>query len=159
MLRDLVLQPVYDSSEYDHVQDLIAPLLAESHEYWRGVGFFTSGWLKTACKGIVRLVSNGGMARIVTSPLMQKADWEALQFGDNAKRDSVLRDILREQVADLTRALSQDSWNIRTSLARALQSVSDRAGWPSSNRSAIRRAESGAGKSRRNGRGMEMVER
>lgn len=111
MLRDLVLHPVYDSAECDLVQDLIAPLLKESNEYWRGVGFFTSGWLKTACKGIVRLVSNGGMARIVTSPVMQKADWEALQVGDNAKRDSVLRDILREQVADLTRALSQNSLN------------------------------------------------
>jgi len=111
MLRDLELHPVYDSSQYDLVQDLIVPMLAESHEYWRGVGFFTSGWLKTACKGIVELVSNGGTARIVTSPLMQKADWEALQVGDSAKRDSVLREMLREHVADLSRALSKDTLN------------------------------------------------
>jgi hypothetical protein len=42
---------------------------------------------------------------------MQKADWEALQVGDNAKRDRILRDILREQVTDLTRALSKDTLN------------------------------------------------
>ncbi len=111
MLRDLELHPVYDSAEYDLVQDLIVPLLAESHEYWRGVGFFTSGWLRTACKGIVKLVGNGGTARIVTSPLMQQADWEALQVGDSARCDSVLRDILREHVADFSRALSKDTLN------------------------------------------------
>lgn len=111
MLRDLELHPVYDSAECDLVLDLITPLLAESHEYWRGVGFFTSGWLRTACNGIVKLVSNGGTAHVVTSPLMQKADWEALQVGDSARRDGVLRDMLREHVADLTHALSKDTLN------------------------------------------------
>lgn len=111
MLRDLELYPVYDSADHDLVQDLIAPLLAESHEYWRGVGFFTSGWLKTACKGVVKLVSNGGRAHIVTSPIMQKADWEALQFGNSAKRDSVLRDLLRQQIVDLAQAVSKDTLN------------------------------------------------
>lgn len=111
MLRDLELHHVYDSAECDLVQDLIVPLLAESNEYWRGVGFFTSGWIRTACKGIVKLVSNGGTAYIVTSPLMQKGDWEALQIGDIAKQDSVLRNMLREHVADLARALSQNTLN------------------------------------------------
>lgn len=111
MLRDLELQPVYDSAEYDLVQDLIVPLLAESREYWRGVGFFTSGWLRTACKGVLELVNNGGTAHVVTSPLMQKADWEALQVGDRARRDKVLRDLLREHVADLARSLTDDTLN------------------------------------------------
>ena len=111
MLRDLKLAPVYDSAECDLVQDLIAPLLAESREYWRGVGFFTSGWLRTACEGIVALVANGGAGRVVTSPIMQKDDWAALQTGDNATRDTVLRDVLREHVADLSRALSKDTLN------------------------------------------------
>ncbi len=111
MLRDLKLAPVYDSAECDLVQDLIAPLLAESREYWRGVGFFTSGWLRTACNGIVALVENGGIGRVVTSPIMQKDDWAALQTGDNATRDAVLRDILREHVEDLSNALSKDTLN------------------------------------------------
>lgn len=111
MFRDLELHPVYDSAEHDLVLDLIAPLLAESYEYWRGVGFFTSGWLKTACKGVVKLVSNGGRAHIVTSPIMQKADWEALQFGNRAKRDSVLLEILREQIVDLAQAVSKNTLN------------------------------------------------
>ena len=111
MLKDLDLRPVYDSADCDLVQDLIVPLLGASHAYWRGVGFFTSGWLRTACKGIVKLVANGGTARVVTSPLLQKPDWEALQVADGAKRDSILRDMLREHVADLSRALSKDTLN------------------------------------------------
>ena len=109
MLRDLNLMPVYDSAECDLVLDLIAPLLAQSQEYWRGVGFFTSGWLRTACAGIVSLVGNSGSARIVTSPIMERNDWDALQVGDAAKRDAALRDVLREQVSDLPRALSRDT--------------------------------------------------
>ncbi len=111
MLKDLKLHPVYDSADYDLIQDLISPLLKESIEYWRGVGFFTSGWLRNACKGIVKLIDNGGIARIVTSPIMQKADWEALQVGDHAKRDTILRDMLREQVLELSNALSKNTLN------------------------------------------------
>ena len=109
MLRDLDLHPVYDSAEYNLVQDLVAPLLMQSHEYWRGVGFFTSGWLRTACQGILGLVSNGGRARIVTSPVMQRTDWEALQVGDRAKQDRALHDMLAQHVMDLGRALAQDN--------------------------------------------------
>ena len=111
MLRELDLNPVYDSADCDLVQDLIVPLLAQSKTYWRGVGFFTSGWLRTSCTGIVELVKNEGIAHIVTSPLMQQRDWEALQIGDRAKRDCLLQDILRIQIADLARALSRDTLN------------------------------------------------
>jgi superfamily II DNA or RNA helicase len=111
MLKDLDLNPVYDSSECNLVRDLISPLLSESKLYWRGVGFFTSGWLKTACQGLVKLVENGGKARIVTSPIMQKADWEALQTGDMAKLDETLRNILDKQVGDLFHALSKNTLN------------------------------------------------
>ncbi|MEI8140190.1 MAG: DEAD/DEAH box helicase family protein [bacterium] len=111
MLKELDLKPVYDSADCDLVRDLIVPLLTNSRDYWRGVGFFTSGWLRSACAGIVPLVNGGGRARIVTSPLMQKRDWEALQAGDIAKRDTVLHEILREHVVDLEKALSQDTLN------------------------------------------------
>ena len=43
MLRELDLLPVYDSAEVDLMDDLIIPLLQQSQQYWRGVGFFTSG--------------------------------------------------------------------------------------------------------------------
>ena len=48
MLRELELKPVYDSAEYDLIEDLIVPILKQSKHYRRGVRFFTSGWLKLA---------------------------------------------------------------------------------------------------------------
>jgi len=111
MLRDLDLKHVYDSANNDLVRDLIVPLLSESKEYWRGVGYFTSGWLKNACEGILELVKNQGKAHIVTSPLLQESDWIALQTGDAAKRDSALLDVLRAHIDDLRISLSQDTMN------------------------------------------------
>lgn len=111
MLRDLKLRPVYDSSDCDLVNDLIVPLLSESTSYWRGVGFFTSGWLRTACKGVVQLLENAGKARIITSPILQPSDWDAFQLGDEAKSNRILTDILRNHVDDLSKALSHDTLN------------------------------------------------
>jgi len=42
---------------------------------------------------------------------MQEADWEALQTGDRARSDIILREMLRGQVADLARALSSNTLN------------------------------------------------
>ncbi len=75
MLRKLNLLPVYDSSEYDLIHDLIVPLLRNSTSYLRGVGFFTSGWLKLAAHGLTKLIQNGGKAKIVISPILEKSDW------------------------------------------------------------------------------------
>jgi len=110
-LRDLDLEQVYDSAEYDLIEDLITPLLSNSINYIRGVGFFTSGWLRSASKGIVRLIENEGKAKIVTSPILQQADWEALKLGDKARRDSGLLRILREHVKELEKFLGKEPLN------------------------------------------------
>ena len=68
MLKSLNLLPVYDSSEYNLVRDLQVPLLQQSNDYLRGVGFFASGWLRIASRGLVDFVQRGGKARIVISP-------------------------------------------------------------------------------------------
>jgi hypothetical protein len=80
MLRDLALQPVYDSSEDDLVRDLMVPCLATSVEYLRGVGYFSSGWLRLAANGLDELVSNGGRATFVVSPILDETDWEAMRL-------------------------------------------------------------------------------
>ena len=101
MLRLLNLLPVYDSSDYNLVNDLIVPLLRQSKKYLRGVGFFTSGWLRIASKGMTELIENGGNAKVVLSPIMEKSDWEAFQFGEEAKYNERLKYILEKNVDDL----------------------------------------------------------
>ncbi len=111
MLRSLNLLPVYDSSDHDLVKDLIVPLLCHTKDYFCGVGFFSSGWLRTAAKGLVELVENGGKAHIVLSPLLEKSDWEAFQLGEQARADDLLKYILERNIKDLANALEKDTLN------------------------------------------------
>lgn len=60
MLKSLDLSPVYDSEKCDLIRDLQVPLLAQSRDYLRGVGFFTSGWLRVAAYGLIALVEAVG---------------------------------------------------------------------------------------------------
>jgi superfamily II DNA or RNA helicase len=111
MLRDLELLPVYDSAEHDLAQDLIVPLLASSKLYLRGVGYFSSGWLRAVADGLVELVENGGHARFVLSPILNATDWSALQTGERARREQELARVLQESVSDLRYSLREDTRN------------------------------------------------
>ena len=68
----LGLENTYSSLKTDLVEEVIVPLLERSVEYDRGVGFFTSGWLKEAAKGLTALVHHQGKARIITSPQLSQ---------------------------------------------------------------------------------------
>ncbi|MCX7011002.1 MAG: DEAD/DEAH box helicase family protein [Candidatus Sumerlaeota bacterium] len=111
MLTDLPLLPVYDSADCDIVRDLQVPLLKESVEYWRGVGFFTSGWLRLAAQGICGLVENGGRVRIVAAPILEIRDWEALQLGDSTRHDDALRFLLDQRITQISESLESDTLN------------------------------------------------
>lgn len=108
-LANLLLPTTMDSSSSDLIEGFFAPVLAESSRYDRGVGFFTSGWLRVAGKGMVKFAANGGRARWVTSPVLDEADWEAMQAGDSARSDSRLREVMRRAVADLQNVLEGET--------------------------------------------------
>ncbi len=111
MLKDLNLLPVYDSAEYDLIRDLIVPLLQNSKLYLRGVGFFTSGWLRLAVEGVTGLIENSGAARIIISPILERSDWEAFQLGEEAKYNEMLKDVLEKHVVDIAATLKKDTLN------------------------------------------------
>lgn len=109
MLQTLPLKSVYDSSEHHLVRDLFLPLLKESKSYRRGVGYFTSGWLKEAAEGLVELAENGGKAYFVTSPHLEQRDWDALKMAERARWDAVFYEVVRGKVRELETALRQDT--------------------------------------------------
>jgi len=111
MFRKLNLLPVYDSAEYSLINDLIVPLLQNSSSYLRGVGFFTSGWLKLAAHGLTELIEKGGKARIVVSPILEKSDWEAFQIGEEARSNEELKKILSNNIDDIASALESNTLN------------------------------------------------
>lgn len=111
MLKDLNLKVVYDSSIYDLVKDLFVPLLQNSRRYDRGVGFFSSGWLKLASVGLADLAGNSGHIKIVMSPIISEDDWEAMKKGDKAKVDAILYESLMRTVSNLEKSLEKTPLN------------------------------------------------
>ena len=110
-LRDLKLRKIYDSSETHLVDDLMVPCLCESKAYLRGVGFFSSGWLRIASKGLLSFVENSGKATFIISPLISEADWQALQLGEEAKQNEILKQSLSESIKSLHESLEDDLLN------------------------------------------------
>lgn len=108
-LAELSLPKTLDTSTADIIEDFFVPVLARAARYDRGVGFFSSGWLRIAARGMVPFAANGGHGRWVTSPILSEADWEALQMGDAARYDPFLRAALTRNVDDLARMLEKET--------------------------------------------------
>jgi DNA phosphorothioation system restriction enzyme len=108
-LRNLHLVPVMDTSNHDLTNDFFKPLLLSAQYYDRGVGFFSSAWLRLNCEGMVGFANHGGRARWITSPILDPADWEALQIGDKAREDYILRSVLKRNIANLETAIQKDT--------------------------------------------------
>ncbi len=98
-----------DTSSADLVQEFFAPALSRATRYDRAVGYFSSGWLRVAAAGMLRFAANGGRGRWVTSPILEVADWEALQSGDAARRDPALHEALERNITDLAQTLEKDT--------------------------------------------------
>lgn len=69
-LRDINLPASIDTSRHDLTRGFFAPLLSCATRYDRGVGFFSSGWLKINASGMAAFAANQGRARWITSPIL-----------------------------------------------------------------------------------------
>lgn len=107
-LKELQLPSILDTSTNDLVKDFFSPVLSNSLRYDRGVGFFSSGWIKLNCKGMLTFANNGGRARWVTSPILAETDWDAIYSGNAAKNDATLKAIIEENVRNLADNLEED---------------------------------------------------
>lgn len=108
---DLDLPRVIDSSSDDLLQDFYIPLLSRAKQYRRGVGYFTTTWVRSAARGIADLVENGGTAQWIMSPILEEDDWKALIKGDRAKADEVLRESLKDTITNLRYDLEYETRN------------------------------------------------
>jgi DNA phosphorothioation system restriction enzyme len=108
-LQQLDLPPVMDTSSADMAGEFYVPVLSVSVRYDRGVGFFSSGWLRVVAQGLVAFAANGGQARLITSPILATDDWEALQIGDAARLNALLYASLLRNIRDLETQLERDT--------------------------------------------------
>jgi hypothetical protein len=107
-LKDIAIPRVIDTSHYTFSTDFISPALSESVRYDRGVGFFTSGWIKNNFSGLIDFIENSGIARWVISPVLNDDDIKAMTRGTKAAQDPRLYDLLQTQADDLVETLSSD---------------------------------------------------
>jgi len=98
-----------NTSSSNLIEDFFLPCLQQAVRYDRAVGFFSSGWLRIAAKGMVKFAAAGGKARWVTSPILSEPDWEALRTGSDAHIDPLLHDALSRNIDDLEEALEKQT--------------------------------------------------
>ncbi|QKY16857.1 DEAD/DEAH box helicase family protein [Halorubrum sp. CBA1229] len=111
LFTTLDIPRVIDTSDVDFVEAFYNPLLSRSVEYKRGVGYFTTNWLRSASRGIAELADNGGTAKWIMSPMLEKDDWDAIKRGEAAKKDEILRSELKDEIRDLQYDLEYQTRN------------------------------------------------
>jgi superfamily II DNA or RNA helicase len=102
---------VIETSDVDFAKEFYNPLLSRASEYKRGVGYFTTGWLESASRGVVGLAENGGTAKWITSPLLEEEDWKAIKDGEEARTDPQLRAAIESKIDSLESELTTDTRN------------------------------------------------
>ncbi|MGO1000109.1 DEAD/DEAH box helicase family protein [Lysobacter sp. CA196] len=108
-LRQLEPKPLFNTSTDEVEREFLIPALQRSLLYDRGVGFFSSAWLRRVSHGLIALASQAGKARIIASPILSPEDWAALRQGIDAQLDPKLHAELAKSVEDLAGDLPQDS--------------------------------------------------
>jgi superfamily II DNA or RNA helicase len=82
-LRELQLLDSYDSSDpgQDIACDFLIPVLEVAETYDRLSGYFNSGMLAAAPRGMASFLSRGKKMRVIASPQFSNSDIEALKSG------------------------------------------------------------------------------
>lgn len=108
-LRQLPTDPHLATSTSKLLDSFYVPALKQSIAYDRGVGFFTSHWLRLAASGLAGLAANGGRARIIASPMLDREDCVAIAHGADGRDDPKIKDALDRSISDLEQNLATDT--------------------------------------------------
>lgn len=77
--KSLDIKHSYESGVGDIVQDFYEPVLSEAILYDRISGFFTSTSLAVAARGMCNFIKNGGIIRLITSPILSSDDAQIIE--------------------------------------------------------------------------------
>lgn len=112
VLTDLPNVPfTLNTSDNNLILEFYEPCLRWAKKYDRGVGYFTSSWIKENAHGLSHFANNGGKARWITSPILEEADLVSLKNGLIEPDDIDLFSILKEEVKSLQIYLEEDVKN------------------------------------------------
>jgi len=108
-LQELPTNPHFVTSTHKLLAEFYIPALSRAIAYDRGVGYFTSNWLRLAASGLAKFAGNGGKARIIASPKLDRDDCAALNQGVDARNSALLRAALQGTLDELERNLEHDT--------------------------------------------------
>jgi hypothetical protein len=108
-LRELSTTPRFATSTHKVLELFYVPELGLATSYDRGVGYFTSNWLRLTATGLAALAANGGKARIIASPKLNREDCAAVSQEADARNDPRLRSALERPLTELKHDLAHDT--------------------------------------------------
>ena len=108
-MRDLNLPKLMTTSTHDLTEDFFVPLLSVANRYDRGVGYFSSGWLRNNASGLTRFAEQGGVARWIVSPILSTGDLGGHDWCDRAKRDQAIAKSISRSVDEIHRSRDRNS--------------------------------------------------
>lgn len=101
---------IINTSEGDVVKEIYEPCLSWAIKYDRGVGYFTSGWLKENAKGMAKFAEKNGKARWIASPILEEKDFDAITKNDVFNND-MLEKILEINIEEIANELENNTLN------------------------------------------------
>ena len=113
--KDLNIKKEYRSLIDNMARDFYIPLLKETIDYKRAVGFFSSSVLAEISKGIIGLVNNCGTIKIITSPKLTDEDITAIRTG-YADRKTVIKNALRRELKEPQNSMQAERLNFLVNL-------------------------------------------
>ena len=94
--KDLDLEDSYDSDTNDLINDFYIPVLSQSKEYYRAVGYFNSKSLSFAAQGIKNFILNRGKLKIVCGTQLSKEDVKSIIKAEKTPEEVLTHNFLED---------------------------------------------------------------
>lgn len=100
--KDLEIKRSYETTaDKDQLlNDFYIPVLAESINYYRIAGFFSSSSLSVAMRGVEAIVNNGGSIKMLVSPELSEDDYNILKNNASDEGSVLFKDFKLEEIKD-----------------------------------------------------------
>ena len=106
-LKDLNLKLSYDSDCDDILNDFYIPVLSNSIEYKRSVGFFSSKSLAVAAEGISNFIKNGGSMQLICGTKLKEKDLDIIGKA-HENPGKIIEDFLLEELENIEEGFVKD---------------------------------------------------
>lgn len=113
--RDIEIAIRYRSNEHDFPIDFLIPVLSESVEYKRAVGYFSTSALVDLSRGLFRMAERGGEIKLVCSPKLSEEDIQAINAGYKKREELIERNLL-DSLTEPVDAFEEERLNLVATL-------------------------------------------